>query len=149
MPRRRKTQSGAPAQEIKSVPGQRYGEGVQQAQMQRAMPAPNRVATAPQPSMVAAQQAASPTQMQEEFAAVPVPSAPVDPVAALASIPKNLFGEPDDRPVTSGLSFGPGRPASIMGAPRPAQRPTTRMLQMLYDTTNDPMFARLLERFTQ
>jgi len=35
MPRKRKTLSGDAAQEVKSVPGQRYGEGVAQQQMQQ------------------------------------------------------------------------------------------------------------------
>ena len=41
MPRGKKTQSGDPAQKVESVTGQRYGEGVAQEQMQKAMPAPN------------------------------------------------------------------------------------------------------------
>ena len=54
MPRKRKTLSGDAAQEIKSVPGQRYGEGVAQQQMQQAMPAPQKVAP-PVPSRVRAE----------------------------------------------------------------------------------------------
>lgn len=141
MPRRRKTVSGAPAQEIKSVPGQRYGEGAQQAQMQRAMPAPNRVAAAPEQRPVSMANAA-PTVAQQPA----VPAAPVDPVEALRAIPTGLLQQPDQRPVTSGLNFGPGRPMSSIAGPRPT-RPVSRTLEMMYDMTNNPVFARLLERF--
>lgn len=47
MPRKRKTLSGDAAQNIKSVPGRRYGENLNQQAMQRSMPAPQRQAPTP------------------------------------------------------------------------------------------------------
>ena len=40
MPRARKTQTGATAMSVQQVPGQQYGVGVQQEELQRMMPAP-------------------------------------------------------------------------------------------------------------
>ena len=144
MPRRRKTMSGAPAQAIKSVPGQRYGEGVQQAQMQQQMPAPNTRNEMPQVSISQSGMAAAAGDMPPMETVQPLN----DPAVALRSLPTGLMNRPDNRPVTSGLAFGPGSGPEVMGTPVTARRPSTRMLQMLYDMTNDPMYLRLLERYS-
>ena len=142
MPRRRKTQSGADAQDVKSVPGQRYGEGVAQAEMQRAMPAPNqRDAGVPAVSQSVPVQQASPQQPQAQ-------PAPVDPMQFLRSMPKGLLRNGDAAaPVTSGLSTGPGAGPEVLGG-LGQSTPLDRMIRELYRKTNDPAFARLLgDRF--
>lgn len=137
MPRARKTMSGAPAQKIKSVPGQRYGEGKAQAQMQKAMPAPNNQADMPQS---APQSAPAPQGM---------PAVPQDPSAALRSMPNNLLSAPDNRPVTSGMSYGTGRGPEALGVSSRVRKPSTRLLQLLFDRTGDPVYRKQLERYNR
>jgi len=136
MPRARKTMSGAPAQEIKSVTGQRYGEGVAQAEMQRQMPAPNAQAST----------TSSPAQQPQS---APVPQQQISPQDALRNLPTRTLRAPDQRPVTSGLSFGAGRGPEALGAQTSVRRPSTRMLELLYNRTNDPVYANLLNRLSK
>jgi len=141
MPRRRKTQSGADAQDIQSVSGQRYGEGKAQQQMQRAMPAPQqRDAGVPAPS------AAQPAQRPQPQTAGPAPAArpPQDPSQFLQQLPKGLLRNGDAQmPVTSGLASGPGAGPEVLGG-LGQQTPLERTLREMYRRTGDPSFARLL-----
>lgn len=140
MPRAKKTISGAPAQAVKSVPGQRYGEGVQQAAMQQAMPAPNvRQAAPPQPAPT---QQAMPTAQPAPQA---MPQQPVDVGGFLQQLPKNLLGQNGNGPVTAGLPFGPGS-NSIPSLRTPLNGLNVDMLQRMYDITGNPRIRALLER---
>lgn len=135
MPRRRKTQSGEPAQRIESVPGQRYGEGKAQADMQRAMPAPaSRDAAAP------VVQSPPPQNVQQGAIARP----PVNPDQYLASLPKGLLRNGDTTgPNTAGLSTGPGPGPEVlpnMGTSNPLRR----TLRALYDATGDERLGRIV-----
>lgn len=127
----RTTQAGDPAQKIASVPGQRYGEGVDQQAMQRAMPAPDmQAATAPSP------------------AAPVTPMPPVDPMAIQdylgAHNPAMLAGtQMPDQPVTAGLSRGPGPGPSAIAGPR---TPTSRWLMRMAEDTGNPKWKRLAEQ---
>ena len=131
----RTTQAGDPAQKIASVPGQRYGEGVEQQAMQQAMPAPDMVeATAPNPS---APQGAP---------VMPMP--PVDPAAIqgyLQSNNPNMLGGTalPDQPVTAGLSSGPGAGPSAVAGPR---TPPSRWLSRMAEETGNPKWRRLAEQ---
>lgn len=138
MPRRRKTQSGADAQRIESVAGQRYGEGVAQQQMQRVMPSPNlrnEQLPAPAPS--------SPVPSRNE---IPAQSAPVDVEQYLRTMPKGLLknGQTTNY-ITDGLVSGPGAGPEVMGSVQ-SMTPLRRTIEQLYKRTNDPAFRRLLER---
>lgn len=139
MPRGKKrvTQSGADAQNIKSVPGQRYGEGVAQQAMQEAMPAPD-LAGAPIPS------AAPPT-------AQPVtPPQHADPAQISqflgANKPALLSGtQRPDVPVTDGLAGGPGRGPEALAQAR-TTTPIARYLQNLAADTGNKKWQHLAER---
>ena len=127
----RTTQSGDPAQSIGSVPGQRYGEGVEQQAMQRAMPAPDmQQATAPSP-------------------AAPVrPAPPVDPASIqqfLGAQNPNLLAQSanPDQPVTAGLSTGPGPGQAAIAGPK---TPPSRWLQRMAEDTGNPKWQRLAEQ---
>lgn len=135
MPRRRKTQSGAPAQKIESVAGQRYGEGKAQADMQRAMPAPA-FRDAPAPVV----QSPPPQPSQQGVVARPR----ISPEEYLASVPKGLLRNGDTTgPNTAGLSRGPGPGPEVlpnMGTSNPLRR----TLRALYDTTGDERLGRIV-----
>ena len=138
MPRKRKTMSGDPAQKIASVPGQRYGEGQDQQDMQQAMPAPDIASVA----IDSATGGASPINQ--------VARPQVDPAAISAYLGANnpgLLVEDDnpDIPVTSGLSSGPGNGPEALGA-FAANTPLARTLRRLAQETGNPLFNRLAER---
>lgn len=128
----RTTMAGDPAQKIGSVPGQRYGEGVQQQAMQRQMPAPDmQQATAPSPS-------AAPVQ----------PMPPTDPSMVqeyLATQNPNMLGgtQIPDQPVTAGLSTGPGPGRSAIAGPK---TPMSRWLMRMAEDTGNPKWRRLAEQ---
>lgn len=129
----RKTQTGESAQTVKSVPGQRYGEGVEQQQLMDAMPAPDRrgapIPGAPSPQPVQAQPPAGPEQIQQ----------------FLTQHTPNLLAETQNpgQPVTDGLSTGPGRgPTAIQRS----TTPTRRYLDRLAAETGNPKWKRLAER---
>lgn len=135
MPRKRQTMSGDDAQNIGSVPGQRYGEGVEQQAMQQAMPAPE-LAGAP-----AAVPAAPGGDMQRPGA---------DPAMIqqfLAQHKPSLLGQTGrpDEPVSAGLRGGPGPGPEALGM-QVGMTPLARTLQRLSVDTGNPMFSRLAER---
>lgn len=143
MPRRRKTQSGADAQNIESVAGQRYGEGKAQADMQRMMPAPD-VRESSVPSTQAPQTPAvqpSPTFAQQA-AMAPAQRNPAD---ILAQMPKNILREPSSRPVTSGLPSGPGAGAEVLERFQ-TMSPMRRTLEQMYKRTSNPVIKRMLDQ---
>ena len=130
----RTTQTGAPAQKVRSVPGQRYGEGKQSNELQAAMPAPDMVkATAPSPAPQGA----------------PVmPGPPVDPMQVqefLGRTNPNMLGgsQLPDQPVTEGLSTGPGRGPQALNM---NTTPVARYLQRLSAETGNSKWRRLAER---
>ena len=136
MPRKRKTISGDDAQNISSVPGQRYGEGVAQQQMQQAMPAPDRSAGPPTASAPGAVETIPPQ-------AAP----PVDVQQYLAQHNPNLLSgtQLPDQPVTAGLPTGPGPGPEVLGTLK-ASTPLRRYLEELTAQSGDPTFRRLAER---
>lgn len=146
MPRgkQKKTMSGAPGQNIKSVPGQRYGEAKEQRMMQEAMPAPNEMKAeqqaVPQQSQSAPQQSAP--------AVAPAPQRPVNPQEYLGSLNTGLLQRPatPNVPVTNGLRSGPGINSPTTNVAR-NQSQSVRMLQQLYKRTDDPLFLKMLNRF--
>jgi len=137
MPRKRKTMSGDPAQKIGSVPGQRYGEGAAQQQMQQSMPAPNRVT---------GQVAASPVGPPPEAAGEVAPPA-MDVQAYLSQHNPNLLAgtQNPDQPITAGLPTGPGPGPEALGMLK-ATTPLRRYLEELSAQSGDPTFRRLAER---
>ena len=60
MPRAKKTLAGGQGQPVQSISGQTYGEGVQQEQLQKTMPAPQLVNSQPQPTAPSPQQQEAP-----------------------------------------------------------------------------------------
>lgn len=134
MPRKRQTQSGAPAQKIESVAGQRYGEGVAQQQMIAAMPAPDLRRSLP------------PTAVSPS----PAPASVDGLMAAAAAVSANgggLLTRPSsrpDEPVTAGLPVGPG--AGPEALPRFGGSPGGRFLHELAAATGNAYFAELADR---
>jgi len=136
MPRTRKTQTGDPAQAVKSVPGVRYGEGDDQQAMQAAMPAPNVQQPVPTP---AGPRPGAPL-------VEPSPTSPDAVQAFLAANNPNMLAGSDspDEIVTEGLSSGPGRgQEAIRGR---AQTPLKRFYENLAAETGNPKFRHLAER---
>lgn len=147
MPRRRKTQSGAPAQKIGSVQGQRYGEGVAQEQMQAQMPAPDNRVMAARPSAPTPPAGGPPAPAQ-----APTPALSLQEILQRAqSAPSpgmgSLFAPSTrpDEPITAGLSTGPGPGPEALG---PALSVSTqgKFLRELTERTGNPYFARLADR---
>ena len=141
MPRRRKTQSGDPAQEITSVPGRRYGEGVASAQLQKQMPMPN----------LRAQETPAAPAPQSAAPMLPTPPAQqpnVDPVQYLQSLNPGLLRQPPtpNVPVTNGLRSGPGAGSQALERFRFSQLPA-RHIEAMYRRTGDPVFRRMLDRY--
>lgn len=148
MPRARKTQSGERAMAMSSIPGQQYGVGVQQEQLQREMPAPQtpEVGATARPPAVAP---AAPGQVAAPSAPAPAsapPAAPADPMAAFAALRGKVGGltadtaRPDE-PVTTGLRSGPGAGPEVLTAQ--FRSPLGETLRQLSATVGDPMFANL------
>lgn len=142
MPRgkKRTTQSGADAQNIKSVPGQRYGEGVEQQALQRDMPAPNLAAdNAPK---------AAPAPVAPSRPVRPTPRA--DPASVQQFLgshkPALLSGtQMPQTPVTDGLPGGPGRGPEALIQAR-ATTPIARYMETLSAETGNPKWKHLAER---
>lgn len=137
MPRRRRTQSGAPAQQIESVQGQRYGEGVAQQEMQRLLPAPQ---TRGEPIVASPVESASPAPTS--------PAAPPPDLAALlGQAPAGLLGGTQRplEPVTTGMPSGPGAGPAVLGSLNPTT-PLARMLRTLSQRTGDPGFRDMADR---
>lgn len=142
MPRgkQKKTMSGAPGQNIKSVPGQRYGEGQAQTQMQKAMPAPDEMRNEQQ----RAPQVSAPQPEQQ-----PVPAQPrVSPQDYLSQLPTGLLRQPPtpNVPVTNGLRSGAGAGPEALDQYRQMQ-PSTRMLYEMYRRSNNPLYLEMMNRF--
>lgn len=143
MPRKPKTPAGRRAQGVEAISGQMYGRGVEQEQLQRAMPAPN--AQAEQQSMM--------RQAAAQGGGVPVPQAQpsFDQILSAAQGAGRGAGllttetQRPDEPLTAGLLIGRGPgPEALMF--RPPVAPGTRFLTRLTELTGDPYFARLAER---
>jgi len=137
MPRKRKTMTGADAQEIKSVPGQRYGEGVDQQAMQRAMPAPDN-------------QQPTPPEVLTPTITDPMVDAPSDPgqiTQFLANNNPNLLSgtQMPDQPLTAGLSMGPGGGPETLGLGA-GMTPLARTLRTLSDQTGNPRWRELAQK---
>lgn len=139
MPRARKTQTGAPAMSVESVPGQMYGKGVEQQRLQEAMPAPQA-----QP-MQAVPPAAPPPGAVPTSAA----PAPADPMAAAAALRDRvgLLGPQTARPnepVTHGMVQGPGAGPEVLGAVMGS--PLGDTLRNLSRQLGDPFFEQLAQK---
>jgi hypothetical protein len=144
MPRAKKTRSGDPAQKVESVAGQRYGEGVAQQQMQKAMPAPNvRAGERPMQSVPVAPSIPSGPMEQT------VPQPRVNPADFLAGLPRKTLADPtmNTRPVTNGLRTGPGQGPEAL-RPFAQAAPALRSAMRLADRTGDPVFQQILRRFS-
>lgn len=142
MPRRKKTMSGDAPQKVQSVPGQRYGEGVGQEQMQQALPAPLR---SRQPAPV------TPVPSNVQIGAnvrEPQQAAPMDSGIAelLNNVPKNILRQPGNSAniPTAGVSVGPGRGPNVgyMGG---NMTPYKRTLMTLAMNTNNPLIRQMWE----
>lgn len=140
MPRRRKTYSGAPAQRVESVSGQRYGEGVEQAELQRAMPAPNLQAATPAASSpVPAAGAPAPASAADAWAAQ-LAAARQTAGAGLMNAPSGRSNEP----VTAGLPIGPGPGPEML---QPVAMSSTRVFfEQVARLTGNPYFSELGRR---
>lgn len=157
MPRKAKrTIANQPAQAVGAVPGQMYGAGVEQMQMQRSMPSPNlRSAPSPGPS---AGSGGSPVARVPSEPPQPVlqPQPPVSEAERFqravdaASQLRGQVGvlrrstDRPDEPVTAGLATGPG-PGPTMLQMRQAN-PTAETLRRLSAVTGDRYFAELARR---
>lgn len=147
MPRKPKTQTGRRAQGIEAIAGQTYGRGVEQEELQRAMPAPNSAAEAQTQIARQAQAAASPPQ------AAGAPPQPMDFGALLAAAQgqghgAGLFMNPTARPnepQTAGLPIGRGPGPEVLSIPR-ADPPGVRFLEKVAQATGDQYFADLARR---
>ncbi len=138
MPRKQKTISGAPAQKVESVAGQRYGEGVEQQQMQQAMPAPRAAADVTPdvrgntPVIAEPQKGPPDPQLLQQFLA--------------ANNPNLLSGSQiPDEPVTTGLPTGPGGGPETLSLGRNTT-PIARTLRQLSASTGNPKWARIADR---
>jgi hypothetical protein len=151
MPRKRKTMTGADAQSIDSVEGQRYGEGVEQQQLQETLPAPERG------TEIAAPTAAGPSSAPAPGGSPGGPSqggppavAGVDPAAIqqfLASNQPRLLGgtASPDEPITAGLSSGPGAGPEVLAMGR-STTPLARYMRRLAQETGNTKWQHLAER---
>ena len=137
--RKRETQSGADAQTVKSVPGQRYGEGKEQQELLSAMPAPDLAADNSRTLGAAPMPQGSPV----------LPGAPPDAGMVQQFLQENKPGllggtQQPNTPVTDGLSTGAGRGPEAIRAQ--AVTPIARMMQQLSADTGNQKWARLAER---
>lgn len=138
MPRKRKTMSGEDAQNIGSVPGQRYGEGDDQQAMQRAMPAPDM-----QQPVTAAPSA--PPVFGNPGGASRVNPDPMQVQQFLSQTKPNLLGGTmnPDQPITAGLSTGPGPGPEVLAR---NTSPMRRYLERLSADTGNPKWKMLAEK---
>jgi hypothetical protein len=139
MPRAKKTPMGAPAQPVRAITGQTYGEGVQQEALQRTMPAPAApLVQTPVPTSQANNNAES-------------TNAPQQPQASMADVISRIAGsggllkQPDQNPtipVTQGLPVGPGRGPQM----NPMNNPLGDTLRRLARETGDNVFIELASK---
>lgn len=142
MPRKRKTATGYDAQDVKSVAGQRYGEGTQQAALQRVMPAPNVVGPSATPAPAAAP-AATPAPAQQ----APMTDAELMQIASQMKGQAGLLTAPTNRPnepLTAGLPSGPGPGPEAMMMRQGS--PTAKVLRDISRATGDSYLADLAAR---
>lgn len=134
MPRKRKTQSGAPAQSVPdSVPGVRYGEGVEHQQLAQTLPP-------------ADARAASPTAGAPAPAPAPaMPMSPGDVMAGLQDAPLGMLTSTQrpKEPITAGLATGPGPGPSAL---RKGTTPLARTLANLAERTGNEQYAILARK---
>jgi len=139
----RQTMTGDKALPIEAVAHQEYGKGVQQMDMQRALPAPN-MSPMPTPPASPALVAPTPTQVQAESvsAAPPSPPSAVEAAAAMQGGP-GLFHLPrtSPHPLTAGLPSGPGPGPEMLGPT--AVSPLAQTMALLSQQTGDPFFINL------
>lgn len=145
MPRAKKTLSGQPAQPVAPVAGQMYGAGVEQAALQRSMPAPNERAGGVSPS--------GPATPPPPASPVPPPApTSVDPMAALAAA-QGLRGQAGllngatvrpEEPITTGVAAGPGLGPEALRTVR--RSPAGEMLRELSLVTGNPRWAALADQ---
>lgn len=143
MPRKRpQTRTGEDAQKIRSVPGQRYGEGVEQQALQRAMPAPDVTGNVPTPTMQGPAPAIAPSMPPQGVSAPPEAMQQF-----LMQNNPNLLGgtQRPDEPITAGLASGPGRNPTP-NEMRASSSPIGRWFERLSMETGDPRWARMRER---
>ena len=134
MPRQRQALSGAPAQAAPPVAGQTYGQGVEQQQLDQALPKPNMQTAAP----VSAAPAAAVQQPQPyDHAAVLAAAAPLADQTGLLQLPTNRPSEP----ITAGLSTGPGPGPEALAMQQGT--PAGDLFRRLSQATSDPYFAEL------
>lgn len=141
----KETPAGYRAQKVASVPGQRYGEGIEQQQMQQQMPAANMQASAPTTV------APAPLMQQPGAAGTPpglgspAPTGP-DLAALMGQMPVGLLNgtQRPNEPITAGLSTGPGPGRDALGMR--ATSPMRRMLDQLSLQSGDPYFRELADR---
>lgn len=152
MPRQRKTMSGAKAQPLSTTPAAYYGQGVENRQMQRAMPAPQATRPAARPQPAGRTQPAQPApQTPQPQQAPPAPPAPdFGALLAAAGGLKNHTGlltaetlRPNE-PITAGLTRGPGPGPKAL-----TQRtgtPSGDLFRRLTELTGDASFAELARK---
>jgi hypothetical protein len=138
----KRTLTGQQAQKVQAVPGQAYGQGVQQEQLQQVLPAP-KIEQQPAPPAMSAAGAAS---------AQTAPPPGYDHNAALAAAQQMpgsaglLAGDTTkpNEPVTAGLTRGPGAGPEALGLM--SGTPTGDLFRRLSAISGDPFFAELANR---
>lgn len=134
MPRARKTITGDPARANVPVAGQTYGAGVDQQQLETAMPTPGAALPAAAPPPAAPTAAPAPAYNHE--AALAAASQYADQTGIL----KGDTTRPNE-PITAGLTRGPGPGPEALGLTRGS--PTGDLLRRLSAATGDPSLAEL------
>lgn len=174
MPRKRKTLSGDAAQNIKSVPGQRYGENINQQAMQRSMPAPQRQAPTPprpvplpEPTDQGVRPSPQPatgskgSDPNRRTTAQPIPSrllvergtrdtpamgSSMSLQDLLGNIPRGTLRQQGvaGNTLTNGISIGPGTGPTPLGMSQQMSN-YQRVLSNLAQRTDNPMIRSMLE----
>lgn len=140
MPRKPKTPAGRPAQGVEAIAGQTYGRGVEQEDLQRVMPSPDRQTETRQAVVAAAPQAVAP-RPQMSFGQLLNVAQGAGRGAGLLTSPTGRL----DEPLTAGLPVGRGPGPEVLNM-RPAEPPGVQFLDRLSQITGDPYFAELARR---
>lgn len=146
MPRARKTMSGQAGQAARPVTGQQYGKGVEQRQLQQAMPAPKGGTPATQIASTAAQAALQQQRQPQQTA----PQQQTPDLMALAAQMRDATGiltkgtDRPNEPVTTGLASGPGAGPEILGTTM--RSPLGDTLRMLSRVSGDAFFSQLADK---
>lgn len=141
MPRKPKTSAGRPAQGVEAIAGQTYGRGVEQEQLQRAMPSPDAQTEARQAVAAAAPQAVPAPQQQMSFEQLLSGAQGAGQDAGLLTSPTQR----PDEPLTAGLAIGRGPGPEVLRARLP-ESPGVQFLNRMASLTGDPYFADLARR---